>query len=110
MIDRVRRGRRAEHAAEMRRVVEEFERGDVSQARFCRERGLAVSTFLYWRRRSGAANRQEFSEIEIVAPPNPSPPDVCVELVLPGGVIVRLRGDADESTIRRILRAVSPSC
>lgn len=110
MIDEVRGGRRATRAAEMRSLVEDFEGSGMSQARFCREHGLALSTFLYWRRRASSRRRPEFSEIEIVAPPTMASREAAVELVLPGGVIARLRGDADEDTIRRILRAARSSC
>lgn len=110
MIDEVRGGRRAEHAAKMGSLVEEFERGGWSQAGFCRERGLALSTFLYWRRRASRRRRPDFSEVEIVAPPTVATPEAAVELVLPGGVIARLRGDADEDTIRRIFRAARSLC
>jgi hypothetical protein len=91
-------------------LVDEFERGDRSQAEYCRERGVALSTFLYWRRRADRPRRRGFSEIEIVAPPTAAVRDAAVEIMLPGGVIVRVHRDADEETIRRVLRAARTSC
>ena len=102
--------RRAKRAAEMHRIIEEFERGESSQAAFCREHHLAMSTFLYWRRRTAAARRQAFAEVEIVNAPTAEVGGRGIELVLPPGVIVRIGPDAEEATIRRVLRAAGSSC
>lgn len=37
-------------AVEMRRVMEEFEKSGQTRRAFCAKRGMAVSTFDYWRR------------------------------------------------------------
>lgn len=37
-------------AGEMRRVVEEYEASGQTRRAFCAKRGMAVSTFDYWRR------------------------------------------------------------
>jgi len=39
-----------ERAAEMRRVMGEYEGSGQSRRAFCERRGIAVSTFGYWRR------------------------------------------------------------
>lgn len=39
-----------ERAVEMRRVMEEYEGSGQSRRAFCEQRGIAVSTFDYWRR------------------------------------------------------------
>jgi len=39
--------------AEWQHILERFEASGMTQAAFCREQGLSVSTFGYWKRRLG---------------------------------------------------------
>ena len=41
---------KTERAVEMRRMMEEYEGSGQSRRAFCERRGMAVSTFDYWRR------------------------------------------------------------
>ena len=100
---------RAARAAEMRAVVEEFEGAGTGQAEFCRRRGLALSTFQYWRRRTAQARRDRFAEVEIVGAPATAAVH-GVELVLAGGVVARIGPGSEEETIRRLLRAAGAAC
>ena len=102
--------KRGERAAEMHRLIEEFERVGSSQAAFCRAHGLAMSTFLYWRRRAAEARRQAFVEVEIAPSAKLGDDHRGIEVVLPGGVIVRIGTDTDEAAIRRVLRAAGAPC
>jgi len=44
-------------ALEMRRVVEEYEKSGQRRGAFCGQRGIALTTFDYWRRELGAKPR-----------------------------------------------------
>ena len=43
-------GKETERSAEMRRVLEEYAAGGLSRREFCQQRGIALTTFDYWRR------------------------------------------------------------
>ncbi|HEV2204996.1 MAG TPA: hypothetical protein VGR36_00555 [Candidatus Acidoferrales bacterium] len=43
-------GKETERSAEMRRVLEEYAAGGLSRREFCQQRGVALTTFDYWRR------------------------------------------------------------
>ena len=49
-------------------------RSNISIAAFCRKRGLALSSYHYWRRRYGSASRTDgFVEVQFTAPSHLSP-------------------------------------
>jgi hypothetical protein len=73
-----------------REILEAFDRSDLSQAEFCRRRGLALATFRY--RRARAAARPELSDpprvVELFTTPATSPiVELRVELDLPLGPV-----------------------
>jgi hypothetical protein len=43
-------GKETERSVEMRRVLEEYAAGGSSRREFCQQRGIALTTFDYWRR------------------------------------------------------------
>ena len=43
-------GKETERSAEMRRVLEEYAASGLSRRKFCEQRGIALTTFDYWRR------------------------------------------------------------
>lgn len=43
-------GKETERSVEMRRVLEEYAAGELSRLEFCQQRGIALTTFDYWRR------------------------------------------------------------
>jgi hypothetical protein len=43
-------GNETERSAEMRRVVEEYAASGLRRREFCEQRGIALTTFDYWRR------------------------------------------------------------
>ena len=98
---------RARHAAEMRRVVGGFEQSGLTQAAYCRARGITLRQFHYWREKAVASRRSpSFVELEVVGD------DVGVgeiELRLPSGVTAVVRPGTKASLIRRVLRAAK-SC
>lgn len=105
---------RSRHAAEMRRVVETFERSELTIAAFCRAHSLSLSKFKYWRRRAAAAprargkSRPPFLEVEVV--PDGDVAQGAIELRLPGGIIAVVRAGTSEPLIRELLRAAGSAC
>lgn len=45
-----RMGKETERSVEMRRVLEEYAASGLSRREFCQQRGIALTTFDYWRR------------------------------------------------------------
>lgn len=59
-------------------------RSGISIAAFCRKRGLALSSFHYWRRRYGSAPAADgFVEVQLSEPPQPVLPKTPVALEPP---------------------------
>lgn len=99
-------------AAQKQRTMDEYERSDLTQAEFCRKRGIPLSTFTYWRRqlRELVGKGPGLLEVEVVG-------DVggkvvrgegVIELRLPGGVTAMVGPDTSEALLRRVLRAARP--
>jgi hypothetical protein len=99
---------RARHAAEMRRVVGGFEKSGLTQAGYCRARGISLRQFHYWRRKAETAPGTSFVELEVVRDGGVMGAGE-IELRLPGGVVAVVRPGTRSSLIRRVLRAAS-SC
>ena len=43
-------GKETERSSEMRRVLDEWESSGLRRREFCQQRGIALTTFDYWRR------------------------------------------------------------
>jgi hypothetical protein len=83
-------------SAEWQSLMDAYEAGDLSQREFCRRRGLAYSTFGYWRRRlrSAEVHRQNDAGPLVELTAMRMPEDTApwrVEIDLGGGVRLRLR-------------------
>jgi hypothetical protein len=91
---------RARHAAEMRRVVGGFEKSGLTQAAYCRTRGITVQQFHYWQKKAGSA--PSFVEIEVERDHEGGG---AIELRLPGGVVAVVGVGTKTSLIRRVLKA-----
>jgi hypothetical protein len=50
-------GKETQRSAEMKRVVEEYAASGLSRKQFCEQRGIAPTTFDYWRRELSAKPR-----------------------------------------------------
>ncbi len=59
-------GKPTARAAEMRRVLGEYESSGQTRREFCEGRGIAVTTFDYWRRIH--ARRSKLVQVEVTAP------------------------------------------
>ena len=50
-------GQETARAAEMRKMLGEFSKSELTRREFCAKRGMALTTFDYWRRQLGARPR-----------------------------------------------------
>jgi hypothetical protein len=60
-------GKETERSAEMRRVLEEYESSGLTRREFCRRRGIALTTFDYWRREHARQPRKQEQRPRMVA-------------------------------------------
>ena len=74
--------------AEWRAVWAQYEQSGLEPAAFCAREGIVLSSFQKWAQRLGA-ERAAF--VELAPPPAPAAA-WSVELELPSGVVVRVRG------------------
>lgn len=102
---RDRRGRKILSEAQWRETLASYERSELTQSEFCRREGINLHTFVgrRWRqRRTRPVGVPMFLEAKL--------PTLAVaaagyglEVVLPGGVIVRGRQAADVAALVRVL-------
>jgi hypothetical protein len=87
----------------MRELVQEYERSGMSLKSFAAAAEVPHSTLSWWRARlRGAAESTRFVPVHVDEVRHP-----LVEIVV-GDVIVRV-GDADESAVARLVRAIAES-
>jgi hypothetical protein len=55
-----------ERSAEMRRVLEEYAASGLTRREFCQQRGIALTTFDYWRRELAEKPRQQAKRPRLV--------------------------------------------
>jgi hypothetical protein len=60
-------GKETERSAEMRRVLEEYESSGLKRREFCEQRGIALTTFDYWRREHAVKVRKQTRRPRMVA-------------------------------------------
>lgn len=119
------RGRRAARAAEMRAVLEKWERSGLRLSRFAEREGIARKTMYRWRRRLGvsadeirrgrrpgacggaaratAQSASMFTEVSAVWRPAAA---VTIEVVLRSGTIVRVPEHFDAGSLRGLLQTL----
>jgi transposase-like protein len=91
-------------AAEKLEILRAYRERGVTQARFCRERGLAVSTLQYWLRER--ADRPAPRFIELKTPPLPVAGDWAAMVALPEGIGVKAAGNADPRWVAELVLAL----
>jgi hypothetical protein len=115
-------------------VLSEWERSGLSQAEFCRQRGINAVTLAWWKRRlrgtdaPGGGRRGRWTGgpaptgfVELPLPRAASARRVwhtlsgassaqCYELVLPSGVELRLPEDFDPQRVARLVQALGAAC
>ena len=112
-----------ERARYWQRHLDRWERSGLSQAEFCRRRGLKAVTFAWWRRKlatgrshtrgrgadagrpSSVARRAEFVEVAMT-----SPGMAAYEVVLSRGLVIRLPADFDPDKVSQLVAAVKAAC
>jgi hypothetical protein len=114
-------------------LVAGWEQSGLTQAEFCRRRGVKAGSFAWWKRKLGGTNgraakparrrsasggdgkRASFVEIGLSsrvlsAGSGNAFPSAGYEIVLPHGVVVRVPGDFDPGQVTGLLRAVASAC
>jgi hypothetical protein len=82
------------NSGQQRALLERFDLSRLSAQDFCRKEGLSLSSFRRWQHRQ-AVNASAPGFVELQAPAASAPGDDgpwAIELDLPGGVRLRLRG------------------
>jgi transposase-like protein len=86
--------KRIRHSADQKRaILRRFQQSGLSPAEFCRREGLSLSTFQRWRHDLTAGpTPQGFVELLAPAEADPTTGSWSLELDLPGGLCLRIRG------------------
>ena len=94
--------------AERGSIVERWEGSGLSMAEFCRREGIAYSQFMSWRRRRSPSAEPVGGFAELVLAPGGGLPveAALLEIVLPGGVVVRVFPRANVALLRAAVEAV----
>jgi hypothetical protein len=108
-IDRFSRPRRTRRSRDWwRRFIEEWPRSGRTQAAYCREHGVALGSFCWWRSRFRSKTSPSFLPVTIVPPRASSPPSAPspLEVVLRSGHLVRIREGFDAALLREVVIAL----
>lgn len=112
----------SERAAYWRRLLGAWERSGLSQAEFCRRRGIKAVNLAWWKRRlrgspgmpragrrGGMRSAQRAAFVELALPSHPAPGGWGYELVWPSGACLRLPGEFDPERVARLVQALAAS-
>jgi hypothetical protein len=110
----------SERAAYWRRLLGEWAQSGLSQAEFCRRRGLKAVNLAWWKRRlrgspgTPRAGRQRATRgagraafVELAWPSHAVGGGWGYELVLPGGACLHLPADFDAERVAQFVRALT---
>jgi hypothetical protein len=113
----------SERAAYWQRLLGAWEQSGLSQAEFCRRRGLKAVNLAWWKRRlrgsagtprAGRQRRMRSAQraafVELTLPSHPGRGGFGYELVLPSGACLRLPGDFDPERVARLVQALATAC
>ena len=78
--------------AQWKKILQRFESSGLGPRKFCRQEGLALSSLQRWRSRIDRAPAAEFVELAPTSMPSTSASSWTLDLSLPNGVCLRLRG------------------
>jgi len=84
-------GHRRRSAAEWRGIIERYRQSGMGINEFCAEEGIRVGTFELWYRRTRSAEHGK-GQLIALSPLTPAAGPWAVEVELPSGVRLRLRG------------------
>ena len=101
---RDRRGRKIISEARWRETLASYERSELTQSEFCRREGISLNTFTgrLWRRRREGGAGPTFVEARLPTLALAGS-GYSLEVVLPGGLVVRGRQATDVATLARML-------
>lgn len=100
----------SEKVSMWRRRFEQFERSGLSQMSFCREHGLALSTFTLWKRRLKlrATERPAFIPVELKKEPARTASSGAWACEIAGPQVkLRLRAVPDAAGLRELIALIS---
>lgn len=83
--------------------VEAWQRSGMTQAAFCRARGLSVKSFGYWRRKQAQGLAPSQALVPIVVDATVPP---LAEVELPGGLRLRVPVSADAAQVAALVRSL----
>lgn len=84
-----------------------FPDSGLSPAQFCAREGVSLATFYAWKRRLAAADAtSEAGSGPRLLSVRLAPPAPAVELILPGGAVVRLAPGSDLAFVRALVQAL----
>ena len=88
---------------DMFRLISLWEESPEDQATFCKEHGLTVATFSYWRTKyrksQKSSSSQGFVELKPIS-------DLPIEIVYPNGVIIRLPQSSTTFELKAMVQLV----
>jgi hypothetical protein len=101
---RDRRGRKIISEARWRETLASYERSELTQSEFCRREGISLNTFTgrLWRQRKEGGASPTFVEARLPTLALAGS-GYSLEVVLPGGLVVRGRQAADVASLARML-------
>ena len=88
---------------EMFSLIRQWEESEKNRATFCKEFGLTVATFSYWRTKYLRALRSDTSGEFVELKPLTQIP---MEIVYPNGVIIRLPQSSSRSDLKALIRLI----
>src|SRR4051794_29489111 len=90
-----------------RRMIQQWRRSGLSARAFCQQHGLSEPNFYAWRRTLADRDAEAIAFVPVEVLPEPSPPANTagpgLELLLPGGRVLRIGPGFDGPTLRRLL-------
>lgn len=89
--------------------LDRFEASDLTIAEFCEVEGYSTASFYQWRRRLQDASHLEgpaFIPVDHASAVAQHPTDPRTEIVLPGGAVVKLHGQASLAQQRDLITAI----
>ncbi|HWB99876.1 MAG TPA: hypothetical protein VG672_24380 [Bryobacteraceae bacterium] len=83
-----------------------FDATTLTTAQFCAAEGVSVASFYHWKRRLTPQphDKPAIDDRPRLLPVRVATPSAPLELILPGGTILRIGTDADPSTLQSLLR------
>src|SRR5277367_3253178 len=94
-----RMGKTTDRRSEMRRVVEEFLASGLTRREFCSQRGIALTTFDYWR--SQFRSKPRLGKVEVARPEEAAQ---SLTLRLANGRSLQNPGRFEEEELARLIR------